>query len=316
MPATIRVSNYDPINIKERSVLDADAAAAATALVVQTNQNIVADDYLLVGTQGSESSEIVRVQSTSGARSVTLVAPGLTIPHARFATITILNANQVRLYRAANVDGTTPADASFAVLATKNIDPDQLNTDFSDAGGGSGYWYKFTYRHEVSTAETSLAAANAARGAGYGGYCSVFDIRGEAGLVNNTYIKDGTFDDARREAQAEIDGALYGIYVVPFTPPINSLIAKITKLIAAGLVLTSDFGPMNTGTNKNGKAKLDEGRALLERIKSGELKLTDVQGVDTSSSTARASVWPNNSTATADADVGGGTRKFRVSDRY
>lgn len=59
--------------------------------------------------------------------TVTLVSP-LEYLHAAFADVTGVLGDMVHFYRATNVDGNVPVDDQFAVLATRDIDPDQPST--------------------------------------------------------------------------------------------------------------------------------------------------------------------------------------------
>lgn len=318
MPAKIRINNFDSSNIIEKAILDADSVIGATTLTLKNSQNFNVNDYALVGAQGGEKSELKAISAVNADQITVTLSTATKEAHNRFDQVTTLFGNQIKIYRASNVDGTIPADNQFTLLTTLGIDPDQLYTDYTDATGSSTYWYKFTYYNSTALTESNLADAIAVRGSGYGNYCSVDEIRFESGLKNNRWITDADIDFYRKSAQAEIDGSLTGTYTVPFTTPINPLIAEITRKLAAGFILTKNYGPLATLNTNNGTTKITEARALLDKLNKKTITLTDVVGNSLVNSTdaGNFNAWPDTTTETADPTVGGNPRMFRVSDRY
>lgn len=315
MAQTIKIDNFGSLNIKERTQLDADVAAAATALTVKNNQDFANNDMVYVGRLGSDTGEKVAATGITGATTINVGA--LVRPHNRFDDVHSLFGNKVKVYRAANVNGLQPADADFSLLTTVDIDFDQTHTSYTDSGGSSDYWYKFTFYNSVASSETTLADSSAARGASYGLYCSVEDVKIKAGMQNNQHLSNSLVDQKRQSAKAHIDAELTGLYVVPFTAPINPLIREIAELLAAGYLLTSEFGSGSASTRAQGKEFIDEANALLARINKKELKLTGVTGVASTVTDAGGfNAWPNADTATTVAESGGAERQFRMADRY
>lgn len=312
MSVTLEIDNYPQLNIKESTSLAADLNAAATSLTLKNNESIVAADYLLVGRRGSETAELRTVASATGATIV--VTDAITLHHDIYEDVTALFGNKIRIYRAANVNGTAPADASFTLLAPVDIDPDQMSTTYTDPDGTAGYWYKYTYYNSTSTAETDLNQTIAVRGGGIGQYETIDNIRSSAGFENNRNITSHYIDGFRRSAQDQINGQLAGVYSIPFTAPINSFISQITKSLAAGHIKLDQFGQ----TNEEGNSMIAWAEAQLEKIRSGEFTLTDEagntlpkpNGGGTLPGTGQGfSGYPN------DADQDGGFR-FRSTDRY
>ena len=316
MSASFKIDNFGSINLKEKSKLDAEAAAAATGLTLQSTQGYSTDDFMLIGLKGAEGTELKRIDSVTNDTALVLTE-GLDNPHGRFEDVVKLFGDQIQVYRAANVDGTQPADGSFSTVGSPiSIDPDQMYSEFTDSSGGSDYWYKFVYKNSVSSDITALADSIAVRGGGISNYCSFDDIRNEAGFQNNPYITDAKISSKRAAAQSMIDSALQGIYVVPFSKPINPLIIEITTKLAAGYLLVQEYGGTSVRMRDDGQKKIDEAMALLARIDKRELTLTGVTGVSQEISGSGVQSWPNADTAEADAEDGGGERMFRVSDRY
>lgn len=308
MSQALSIANYGATNIVQTTRLDAIALAGATSITVQNTQGFATDDYVAIGTLGGESTEMKQVSSVTGATVIGVAATGLR--HEQYEYVNKLFGNKVCVYRAANVTGLQPGDASFAPLETITIQPDRSHTSYLDASGGAGYWYKFTYVNSTAGTETDLADSTAVRGGSTGDYCSIDDVRVEAGFKYAKYITDSMIDAKRQAAQHEIDSALYGSYSVPFTPPINPFIVDICKRLAAGLLLVEQYGQINSMTTNNGQAKIDQARADLKALAMKQKVLVDDTGTTLAQDGGSGSVsgWPNATTdattATGSVDVG------------
>lgn len=319
MSATLKIDNYGSLNLKESTQLDADYAAGINAFTLKSTLNYQANDFVILGQLGAEGCELMTIQSV--AAQVATMTANSKLLHKRFDAFTSLFGNQINVYRAINVDGTQPLDGAFTLLTTVAIDPDQNYTTYTDAGGGSNYWYKFTYTNSISAAETSLADSMAARGGGYGHYTTVDDIRREAGFTNNANITDAVINSRRIDAEDEINSELTGIYTVPFGSPAPRVINNITKLLAAGYLLLAEYGAVTTGSNKEGNAKITEARGMLDSLKSRKLLLTDASGNSMAVSAAVTS-WPDATTAglseyNSDGTLAhGGDNKFRIAHKF
>lgn len=314
MSQNLTIDNYDDINIKDTARLDADSIAGAASLTVRDSAGTLANDYILVGTPGSFTSEIAKVSAIPSSTQYTLT-PAAIYAHTRFDTIKVLFGNQIKIYRAANTNGLQPADSSFATIATIPISANDLQTNYTDAVGSNAYWYKFTYYNSTSTNETSLADSRAARGGGSGAYCSLEDIRVEAGFKNATYITDSMIESKRQEAQSIIDTSLGGLYTVPFAVPINPFIAGITKRLAAGYLLLQQYGSFGTLNTQNGQSKVDKAMADLKWLQSSQGTLKDANGASQVNSGSGGMKGIPNAT-TADTVSGLGGFKFTIDQRY
>jgi len=321
MSAQIRINNWDAPNLIETSELTADAAIGATSLTLKSAQGFNADNFVILGRLSGETAELRSIGSiNSDLRQIT-VTYALKFAHAQFESIVSLFGNQIKVYRATNVDGTIPADNQFSLLTTINIDPDQSYTDYKDASGGSSYWYKATFFNETTTAETDIGNSVATRGGGYGNYCTIDSIRGEAGIRNNRFITDATVNEKRLIAQQLIDSQLNGIYTIPFTAPVNALISAITRTYAAGLLLVDNYGPAVTLNTNEGNQKLlwvtnEKETGQLDKLRLKKLTLTDpVTGSDISNPGTSGSFggFPD---ADGDGTGSASERAFRMSDVY
>lgn len=312
MAETLRPTNYDAINVLEKTELSADVAAGQKVANVINAQGIVADDFYVIGPLSAELSELAQLDSKTG-NALTAEA-NYANAHKRGDQVTKLFGNKMKLYRAANVDGTAPADASFVELVTIDIEADQSFTEYVDSLGGSGYWYKKTYYNSTNTSETSLAASDAVRGGNYGAYATWEEVREEAGLTNNRYIPEDVYQDKLVMAQSEVNASLrVGGYTLPLAV-VPKLVKNATLLIAAGYVLLKDYGVATTGTNKEGNQKLEQGRLLLKNIETKRDTLTDDAGEElTTNTTGKVNGYPDDSAAynTPSED-----RFFRTTDKF
>jgi hypothetical protein len=310
MPETLRPTNFDALNILEKTELSADVAAGQKVANVINAQGIVADDFYVIGALSAELSELAQLDSKTG-NALTAEANYANI-HKMGEIVTKLFGNQIKIYRAANVDGSIPADASFVEIATIDIEVDQNFTEYSDATGGANYWYKKTYYNSANTSESSLSSSDAVRGGGYGNYATWEQVREEAGLTNNRYIPAGVYQEKLLSAQGEVNASLrIGGYTLPLTS-VPELVKNATILIAAGYVLLKEYGPENTGTNKEGNLKLTEGRKLLAKIEGGGAVLVDNQGASISGS-SRIAGYPDD---TADDQSPSQGNIFRITDKF
>jgi len=275
MTASIRIANFNDGNILEKTDLGADAVAGATTLTLLNNQNITSGATIMIGQVGSETGELVAINSVTGS-TIVLTAP-TKLNHYKDEPVISILGSKLRIYRAPNINNLPPDDATFTLIATIDIDADQLETTYTDAAGSSAYWYKFTYYNLTSLTETSIGDAVASRSGG--GYVSLADIRKEAGFDGASYITDGLIDQKRKTAQGYIDGGLSGQYKVPFDTPIDDTIREITLQYATGLLQISQYGRYGTTNTNNGQSRIDWAEKQVEKIKSGQLILVGVDGI-------------------------------------
>lgn len=323
MSQTINIPNFSSANLKEQAKLDADANIGVTALTVSYADNFAIADYILIGTPGGESSELRIVNTGVNTTTIPITAATSKL-HNRYDTIYKLFGNQLKIYRALDVNGSQPSDSSFSAYGSPvAININQIETEYTDATGNSSYWYKFTYFNSTTSAESALADSSAVRGGNIGNYCSIESIRNEAGLQNARFITNAIIDTKRQAAQAYINATLAGTYVVPFSEPINALIIDITKVLAAGWLLTDNYGPTATLNTNQGQAKIDYvlGKigqvGMLERINNGSIKLVGVDGAGTNTtSPGLFGGYPNATTATSDIDGNPSPYGFKRTMRY
>lgn len=305
MGELFRVPNWPDLNLQDTTVLTANADSGQKVIATIGVNGMSEDDLGILGAPGSLAGEIHQIDTITSLQ-ITLLE-NLINSHRKTEPFTIIAGSKIRCYRAANVNNYAPADTSFSLLSTSDIDADSPITIIRDSTGGTGYWYKFTYYNPVSGVETPLSASIAIRGGGFGHYVSGEDIRREAGLLTNQQIADTQIAARRDHAESEINGVLAATgYTLPlqdaqgnyYTP---GVIENIARLLGAGYVLTQDYGPIASGNSKDGDDKLKQGHDLLTQIQERKLILTDSTGQVMATST-RIRGYPDDSTAIAGPD--------------
>ncbi len=314
MAQTLKLKSYQDGTISEQTQLTASVAAGSNSLTVANTNDFTGGVFVLIGTAGAKGSEFILSTPTPSPTLIPLSAYTL-LDHNQYEPVYALFGDKLNIYRAPNVDGSQPADSAFALLDTINIDPNDAATTYTDGGGGGGYWYKYTNYNSVTSAETNLASATAVRGNFTVNYCSLDEIRREAGFTFAPYVTDDQIDEKRQAAQDEINGALDEFYSTPLQPPINSQLKQVCIVLAAGYLRQAQYS-QNTSAKVNGQDKIDWAEKELDKLIKKERVLVGKDGkpTDLPGATGGADGWPNSSTATARASQGGAPRLFRMSD--
>lgn len=255
MSTTLALESFNDINLRERSALTAAVEAGAETLLVESTQGYAEDEVIYVGVLGREGCEKAVVASVDDATTLSLVA-ALGLAHGAYEPVTSVLGDSIHVYRAANVDGSVPADDAFSVLATRQIDPDQLTTYYRDSTGSSSWWYRYTYYNAVSQEETSLTDSTPVRGDDFGHYASLSQIRSEAGFDGSFNLKDTTIDQQRRAAESEVNAKLSAVYTVPFTAPVPAAVSSLTIKLAAAMLLVNQYGSAYEGRLKTVRQEL------------------------------------------------------------
>lgn len=270
MAYTLQIDSFSEENIKERTKLAASPLAGDDDLLLQSILGFSEGDIIYVGKLGQETCEKAVIASMNGTTTVDLASP-LQHAHANHSDVTSVIGDKIRVYRAVNVDGSVPSPEAFTVLATREIDPDQVSTYFKDSAGSSAYWYCTSYYNETSLEETPRTEPH--RGQDFGNYASLAAIRKEAGFSNAVNLKDSIIAEQRRQAQSEINSALAQSYTVPFSP-VPEIIRTLTIQLAAALLLVDAYGEVPPYSTR-----LKEAREQLRRYADGEAAILDDDGV-------------------------------------
>ncbi len=140
MNEPIRVPIYDLLLDQETTYMIADAVAGATSIQVQNINRFAVDQFIMIGTEGIENSEIIRVSAVTApaGNTITLQNP-LRFGHGSNAKVTMIEFNRVE-YSWAN-----PYNGVKTVMQTLDIQADNLETNYNDLIHTSGYYFARWY---------------------------------------------------------------------------------------------------------------------------------------------------------------------------
>lgn len=142
---TIYANNLELILDKKESFLAADAAAAATAITVESIVGFAVNLILIIVDPGNEKTEIIKTHASTAPTGTTVtLASGLVFAHSQGTKIYIIDWDQVEFSHAATITGTK------SVLATIAIQADQTETIYKDTAQTSGYYF-IRFKNTIDT---------------------------------------------------------------------------------------------------------------------------------------------------------------------
>lgn len=279
MALTLNLSNFSQNNIVERARVATDTAIGAVIVPFDNTQNIAPNDYVLIGKQGGGQTAIYQVQSVSG-QNVTLTS-GLLFYTDRGTEVAKLFGNKIKIYSSPYIVGQVPTDDLFTLVnnGTIPIDPDQLTTAFTDAGGSDQFWYKYTFYNTTSLGETTLSSSNAVRDTSATDYASIDDVRSEAGFNGNVNVTDELIYRKLQAAQSKINGMLSGRYILPIGQPVSPILVDLTVRLAAGYTMIAEYGTFDGADKSKGEKLRDDAISELKDYQTGSQVITDLQAV-------------------------------------
>ena len=152
------------ITDNERTQVRVAAAAAAVSIDVDNTQGFAANDFIVIGTLGTETCEAVRI--TAITDDDTLAVTATKFAHLVDEPVVKALFDQVRFY--------SSADSFAAAISTSNIEWDNPNrfTQYNDTSGTSSTTYKFSYYNSNSAVSSDLSLEFSVPTY----YCSVQDV--------------------------------------------------------------------------------------------------------------------------------------------
>ena len=282
----ILVAPLEDIVLGEKTTLNTDEASGQSTLSVSNHQGLTTDDYIIIGEIGSETAELKKISSTStssGAHTVTIDIV-TSFEHYNDESITKVRYNQRKFYRSSTETGTYSHLSAEGSPVTIQVDAPE-GTEFEDSSGTSTSWYKATYYNSTTSSESSLDDAVAVRAGDAEHYTSIYKIKSEAGFKNNPYIDSELVDRYRTEAESQAEGAVIGIYQLPFSST-PKLFQHIVTLLAAGVLLSKEYGlESDVEVSKTGQRKIERAEELLEKIRDSKILLIGENGTELSKRT-------------------------------
>lgn len=139
-----RISIAHPDLGPQKTYLTSDIVATAVLSLVENNDGFAADDLVILGKPGEEKSEIVTLTGVTGNSQLDHSA-GTIFGHPARTPIYEVGYNQACIYRA------TAEGGSYSLIATIDLDIDEVSTMYDDADGTQASWYKVRYKNSVLT---------------------------------------------------------------------------------------------------------------------------------------------------------------------
>ena len=171
MGIILRAENWDTSS-EEYTELSAASTAGATSLTVDSTDGFAVNDWIVVGKEGKEKTEVVQITAITVTSTLTIGA-ALAYAHSIDDAVRKLPYNQIRFYSSSTETGT------FSLISGSATTIDYENatgeTVYNHLDGTTSTWYKFTYYNSSDSEETAVADSTALQG-GYALYCTLKDV--------------------------------------------------------------------------------------------------------------------------------------------
>lgn len=182
----VQIPNF-PFQTLERSILTDAVTSGDTTISVQNSQGFSAEKFLVFGDGANEKTEAKEIESVDTDENEITVA-AVDFGHEAEQTVYMTPYNQIKLYKAEVVDGVDPDIEDYTLLATFDIDFEQLLTLYEDSGATTARRYRFKYFNSVSEEETELADGYAENVLQNTGYCSVAYVQNLLRMNSNAAL--------------------------------------------------------------------------------------------------------------------------------
>lgn len=138
-------------------------------------------------------------------------------------------------------------------------------------------------------------------------FSTVANVKSEAGMSQNDNITSDMVTGYITQADGEINSALFEQYVLPLSET-PDLIEFISRQLAAGLLLTKEFG-YEDNLSEAGREKVRNARSQLDRIASRKLILVKSDGTAMPTKESGTVAFNPKSSSTT-------SRKFSMADEF
>lgn len=142
MAVILTADNRNLVSGAKYSYLTTNYASGVSALAVTNGANFSANQFVIIGEIGNETTEIRKITSvTTNTLNLTAVTG---FAHAESTKITVVPYDQVRFFRTT----TTAFDELTPLTAYTTIEPDDWFNRYTDTTNTTGYgWFKFKNSH-------------------------------------------------------------------------------------------------------------------------------------------------------------------------
>ena len=155
MAITLRAKNSDLIAAQKYSYLQNNYSSGITEVIVTNSAGFTVGDYVLLGSFGSETAEIMKITSiTTATHTISFAAETTSFSHPESTKVTIIPYNQIKYYWTA----TTTFD-SDNLLDTIDVQADSLFTIYKDSARSVGFGFLKFYNStnlKISTQSNAI----------------------------------------------------------------------------------------------------------------------------------------------------------------
>lgn len=141
---------HSDLNENEQSFLTTDYNAGVSSLVVDNANEFTANEYIVIGSLGSDKAEIVKLSTVDGTTQ-TLTVSSTVHAHNRGERVVFIPYNQIKIERS------TDSGSSYSTLATIDIRPDSTETFYQHTTGASTDYYRVKFYNSTSTNESQVS---------------------------------------------------------------------------------------------------------------------------------------------------------------
>lgn len=280
----------------EKTRTTAAVAVGASSISVKDTTNFAVNDYIMLGYEGEETTEIIKVAAITDKTTLGITGSLATFAHVKNVPVTKMLYNQIKLYGCATKTGT------YVVGNTYTIEVDDPLGTYVEYTGSTYLYFKRTYYNATTAVETAQADSliweaetSEKQVTDSGKYCTLAGIRKEAGFENNTNISDDRIDLARMRATSLINSHLIRNYTLPLSE-VPELIRLICEKLAASYLLQEEYGADSRDTDKNGYKKAEPVMQMLKDLQTKTIILIDADGDPMDSDTNSVRFYPDNDT--------------------
>jgi hypothetical protein len=157
MAVILKADNRTLLEDASYSYLSTNYASGVATLVVTNSSDFAVNQYVLVGTFGSSTAEILKIASVSSGsltfKDESAVAASTVYAHPESTRVTVLPYNQVKFYHTT----TTTYGTSTQVGSTTNIRAQDWYTTVTDSTYSTGYGWYVWYNQGAATTSTNSA---------------------------------------------------------------------------------------------------------------------------------------------------------------
>ena len=290
---------------QEKGKIAADVSAGSTvSITLESSEGFAVNDYVAIGYEGSELAELAQVSAVADDTHITVTT--LKFNHKANEPVRMYRFNQRKFYGSATSDGSyaeLTGDGSPADIQVD--DPQGTRLEYT---GSAFFFFKATYYNSTTTDESSEADAEAVEADESKRYASIYAIRKHAGLAGNTFYSDARIETKRKQAENEIDSAIFSRYTLPLSE-VPALLGQITELLAAGYIDYEEFGKDGEGVKWLGSA-----RSLLKSLADGKRRLIGTDGTELA---VKTKVGVLNGFPDDSIEAGSGEDvKFKIDDKF